>query len=95
MGLSPRIELPRIGRAIAAAHPPVEQKTKCYLDSRVAQASLFERQKLRAGHQFSGPAIIVEYSATSLVPAGWLARVDAYGQIRLSISNRTARRDAR
>jgi N-methylhydantoinase A len=59
------------------------------------QASLFERESLRAGHQFSGPAIIVEYSATALVPAGWMARVDAFGQIRLSTSLKTARRHAR
>jgi N-methylhydantoinase A len=90
-GLSPRIELPRVGRA----HPPVEQKIKCYLDGRVVQAALFERESLPAGHQFSGPAIIVEYSGTALVPAGWMARVDAFGQIRLSTSRKTARRHAR
>ncbi len=94
-GISPRIALPRVGRAVAGRHPPVEKKIKCHLDGRAVQASLFEREKLRAGHQFSGPAIIVEYSATALVPAGWLARVDAFGQIHLAISNRTARRDAR
>jgi N-methylhydantoinase A len=94
-GISPRIALPRVGRAVAGTHPPVGQKIKCCLDGRAVQALLFERESLRAGHQFSGPAIIVEYSATALVPAGWMARVDAYGQIRLSISNRTARRDAR
>jgi N-methylhydantoinase A len=59
------------------------------------QAALFERESLRAGHRFSGPAIIVEYSATALVPAGWTARVDAFGQIRLSTSRKTARRHAR
>jgi N-methylhydantoinase A len=90
-GLSPRIELPRVGRA----HPPVEQKIKCHLDGRAVQASLFERRSLRAGHQFSGPAIIVEYSATALVPAGWMARVDAFGQIHLSTSLKTGRRHAR
>ena len=90
-GLSPRIELPRVARA----HPLVEQKIKCYLHGRAVQAALFERESLRAGHRFSGPAIIVEYSATALVPAGWTARVDAFGQIRLSTSRKTARRHAR
>jgi N-methylhydantoinase A len=94
-GLSPRIELPRIRRTAAGEHPPVEQKTKCYLDGRAVRASLFEREKLLAGHRFCGPAIIVEYSATALVPAGWLASVDDFGQIRLSVSNRTARLHAR
>jgi N-methylhydantoinase A len=93
-GLSPRIELPRIGRVAAGTQPPAERETKCYFDGRVTQALLFEREKLRAGHEFSGPAIIVEYSATSLVPAAWRARVDAYGQIRLSTSKRTACRHA-
>jgi N-methylhydantoinase A/oxoprolinase/acetone carboxylase beta subunit len=49
---------------------------------------------LRAGHQFSGPAIVVEYSATSLIPAGWLARVDANGQIRLLNFTKNTRRHA-
>jgi N-methylhydantoinase A len=96
-GLSRRIELPRIGRVAAGTQPPPpsEGKIKCYFAGRAVQASLYEREKLLAGHQFSGPAIVVEYSATSLVPAGWLARVDTYGQIRLSTSSRTARRHAR
>jgi N-methylhydantoinase A len=94
-GLSRRIEFPRIGRAAAGTHPPAEGKIKCYFDGRAVQASLYEREKLRAGHQFNGPAVIVEYSATSLVPAGWSARVDAYGQISLSTFTRTTRRHAR
>jgi N-methylhydantoinase A/oxoprolinase/acetone carboxylase beta subunit len=31
--------------AVAGTHPPVEQKIKCCLDGRAAQASLFEREK--------------------------------------------------
>jgi len=93
-GLSRRIELPRIGRAAAGTQPPAARKIKCYFDGRPVRASLYEREKLRAGHQFSGPAIVVEYSATSLVPVGWLARVDTYGQIRLATSTRSTRRHA-
>jgi N-methylhydantoinase A len=93
-GSSGRIELPRIGRVAAGTHPPVERKVKCYFVGRTVQTSLYEREKLRAGHQFSGPAIVVEYSATSLIPAGWLARVDAYGQIRLLNFTKNTRRHA-
>ena len=93
-GSSRRIELPRIGRVAAGTHPPAERKIKCYFVGRAVQASLYEREKLRAGHQFSGPAIVVEYSATSLIPAGWLARVDANGQIRLLNFTKNTRRHA-
>jgi len=93
-GLSRRIELPRIGRVAAGTQPPGERKIKCYFAGRAVQASLYEREKLRAGHQFGGPAVVVEYSATSLIPAGWLARVDAYGQIRLLNFTKSTRRHA-
>ncbi len=93
-GLSRRIELPRIGRAAAGTQPPAARKIKCYFDGRPVRASLYEREMLRAGHQFSGPAIVVEYSATSLVPVGWLACVDTYGQIRLATSTRSTRHHA-
>ena len=36
------------------------------------------RDVLRAGNRINGPAIIVEYTATSLVPRGFWAGVDAY-----------------
>ena len=94
-GLSRRIELPHIGRAVAGTQPLAQGKVNCYFEGQAVQASLYEREKLLAGHEFSGPAIVVEYSATSLVPAGWLARIDAYGEIRLSNSLKTMRRDAR
>jgi N-methylhydantoinase A len=94
-GLSRRIELPHIGRAVTGTQPLAQGKVNCYFDGHAVQASLYEREKLLAGHEFSGPAIVVEYSATALVPAGWLARIDAYGEIRLSNSPKTTRRDAR
>jgi N-methylhydantoinase A/oxoprolinase/acetone carboxylase beta subunit len=31
---------------------------------------------LRAGNRLTGPAVVGEYSATTLVPLGWHARVD-------------------
>jgi N-methylhydantoinase A len=94
-GLSPRIELPRIGRVAEGTQPPAQGKIKCDFAGRALQAALYEREKLRAGQQFRGPAIVVEYSATSLVQAGWVARVDAYGQLCLSASTGTMRRHAR
>jgi N-methylhydantoinase A len=94
-GLARRIEFPRIERVAAGTRPPAEGTIQCYFAGRAVQASLYQREKLLAGHEFSGPAIIVEYSSTSLVPAGWTARIDTYGQIRLSASSKTTRRYAR
>jgi N-methylhydantoinase A len=45
---------------------------------------LYRRDNLRAGDIFSGPSIVAEYSATTLVPPDWRARVDNYGQLLLT-----------
>jgi N-methylhydantoinase A len=90
-GLSPKFELPTAPRSRAAQAIPA-QSVGCYLDGRRTEAALYEREKLCAGEYFSGPAIVAEYSATSIVPAGWDARVDSHGQIHLSQSRKNARR---
>ncbi|MFQ5926437.1 MAG: hydantoinase/oxoprolinase family protein [Terriglobia bacterium] len=43
----------------------------------------YRRERLRAGNRLRGPAVIAEYSATTLVPPGWRARVDAYENLLL------------
>jgi N-methylhydantoinase A len=91
VGRSPEIALPRIAKAQAGAAAPAGIWTTSYLSGRRREVPLYDRQTLRAGHTFSGPAIIAEYSATSLLPDGWRARVDAYGQIHLMMSGKSAR----
>ena len=83
-GLSARVALPKLPGGREPRSPNPTQKVNCFLNGKPVQASLYEREKLRSGERFTGPAIIVEYSATSLVPTGWRARVDGYGQIHLS-----------
>jgi len=42
-----------------------------------------DRRALGPGHRFEGPALVEEYSGTSLVPPGWTARVTAGGHLWL------------
>ncbi len=39
---------------------------------------IYAREGLRPGNRFSGPAIVEQMDATTLVPPGTTARVDAY-----------------
>ncbi len=50
------------------------------------QALLVERAALAAGHSFAGPALVQEYSGTTLVPPGWGARVSPGGHLLLERS---------
>jgi N-methylhydantoinase A len=36
----------------------------------------YERERLRAGARLAGPAVVVEYSSTTVVPPGFVCRVD-------------------
>ncbi|MDP6942407.1 MAG: hydantoinase/oxoprolinase family protein, partial [Planctomycetota bacterium] len=43
----------------------------------------FRREELRHGARISGPAVIAEYSATTIVPPGWRAQVDSWNCLSL------------
>lgn len=71
----------RKGNASAA----VIKKTSVHFDGRKLQALLYDRDRLRAGDVFRGPAIVAEYSATTVVPPGCTARVDTYRNIVIEV----------
>lgn len=48
---------------------------------------LYERSKMRPGHQFSGPAVVFQYDTTTVLPSGWSTIVDDYGNLILSGSS--------
>jgi N-methylhydantoinase A len=52
-----------------------------YYENQGLEAAVYDRSRLNAGDRFQGPAVIVEYSATSFVPPGSTAAVDEYMNI--------------
>jgi N-methylhydantoinase A len=93
-GITDKPSLKKIARAAKGARAPRTVSLRCVFDGKAQNARLIDREELRAGDRFSGPAVITEYSATTLLPAGWHGRVDAYGQILLRQVRKTGR-DAR
>jgi N-methylhydantoinase A len=47
------------------------------------EAPVYDRQLLQPGDRFSGPALVAEYSATTVVPADFSARTDGQGNLIL------------
>jgi N-methylhydantoinase A len=62
-----------------------EQTMELMFYDRTRKTTLYRRDNLRAGDVFSGPAIVAEYSATTLIPPNWSARVDRSGQLLLTL----------
>ena len=52
-----------------------------YVDQEQRQATIYDRATLRAGHRISGPAIVTEMDATSLILPGHTGEIDTLGNI--------------
>jgi N-methylhydantoinase A len=83
-GITDKPRIARIAPAPSNAKTRISDSLECVLDGKRQPAALITRDGLHSGDSFAGPAVISEYSATTLVPAGWRAQVDAYGQILLT-----------
>ena len=82
-GRTPKPALPklRIGGPIAA--PALVSKSQSLFHGRRKLTAIYDRSRLRAGNRILGPAIVTEYSATTLIPPEWSGRVDRNGNLIL------------
>jgi N-methylhydantoinase A len=90
-GITEKPEAETIARAPRGSKMPIARSLDCVLDGKRQSAAMVARAELRNGDSFAGPAVISEYSATTLVPIGWHARVDRHGQILLTQTRKTGR----
>jgi N-methylhydantoinase A len=84
IGATPKLNWPR-----ERPHPPECRKAiaihrEVIFRGGKQRTPIYLREKLRAGNAFRGPAIIAEYSGTTVLPPGWRCRVDAYENLVLS-----------
>jgi len=77
---SMRMPTPRARRA------PVGERHALTWRGRKATVARYERAALAAGTRLSGPALVVEYSSTTLIPPGWYGVVD--GDMNLLLGTR-------
>jgi N-methylhydantoinase A len=64
-------------------HALVKEKDVWFGD-RIHRTPLYERDRLCAGLKFSGPAVVAEYSSTTVVPPGFTCRVDRESNLALT-----------
>ena len=49
------------------------------------ECPVLDRDRLRAANRFTGPAIIEQMDATTVVPPGWIARVEPFLNVILEL----------
>jgi len=81
VGRTPKIRARRQRKVVTIPHP-LEIATAWFNGKRFKTA-LYDREALAFGHVVRGPAIIGEYSSTTLVPPECRCEVDAFGNLVL------------
>ncbi len=77
----------------AAGAAPVAASVRLYSEGRWHDAALVDRSTAMPGHTISGPAIVAERNATTIVEPGWQARVTALDHMVLErVEARATRR---
>lgn len=71
-------------RAGDAQHAVVKEK-EIYFEGRWARGKIYDRERLRPGDCFGGPAVVVEYSATTFLPPDFSAAVDAFRNLVIEV----------
>jgi N-methylhydantoinase A len=56
-----------------------------WIDGKRTKTGIYDRETLAYGHVINGPAIIGEYSSTTLVPADFRCVVDPYLNLVLEV----------
>ena len=83
-----RVPCPPVPRERESADIARDARTgrrEVYFRDGPRQTDVYLRGRLRPGNRIEGPAIVVEYTATSLIPPGVEAKVDRYGSLILEL----------
>ncbi|MBE0447140.1 MAG: hydantoinase/oxoprolinase family protein [Actinobacteria bacterium] len=78
---------PEVAMVEQAKEPVVVDLKSCTFFDGWYDAACYHRENLLAGHTLTGPALIFQLDTTTVIPPGWLAEVDRYGNLILQKEN--------
>jgi N-methylhydantoinase A len=73
-------------RSTARAPGAAPRRTPVFFDGKPVPTSIHDRAALVPGKSYTGPAVVTEYSATTVVPPGMKFRVDRAGNLVIVVS---------
>jgi N-methylhydantoinase A len=78
------IARPEIGAPPVGDGDPLEGGRPAFFGDRWVEAPVYARERLRAGAQIAGAAVIQEFGSTLPIHPGFTARVDSFGNVVVS-----------
>ncbi|MBB4002111.1 hydantoinase/oxoprolinase family protein [Aurantimonas endophytica] len=84
VGIVPKADLPKHEVRAHVAEPVGRREV--WFDGMAHDAALYQRDDLKAGAAFDGPAIVEQFDSTTVVPPGTTASVDAFMNILITMT---------
>jgi N-methylhydantoinase A len=81
-GLVPRPAAERYAGASGALEDALVERRPVWFAGRSFDCPVWERERLPRSARLTGPAIVEEFGATTVVPPGWQGGVDDHGNLR-------------
>jgi N-methylhydantoinase A/oxoprolinase/acetone carboxylase beta subunit len=86
-----RVEVPRYvpqpatAADVSALAPAAFKGSRAvfFVPDSATDTAILDRERLAVGNSFMGPAIVEQFDATTVVPAGWTASVDRFRNLVL------------
>jgi N-methylhydantoinase A len=75
-GRTPKPVLPKLQQGESDPSAARVSIAPVLFHGRPKRTPIYERSRLLAGNRISGPAVVTEYSATTLIPPDWHCRID-------------------
>ncbi|MBM3573368.1 MAG: hydantoinase/oxoprolinase family protein, partial [Alphaproteobacteria bacterium] len=82
IGRVPPIAIPEVDKAVTPAES--SGRRQVFHRGQWHEVPVFQRDRLRQGQGFAGPALIEQEDTTTWILPGWRARVDAVGNLMIS-----------
>lgn len=64
---------------------PTPERAPVWFEGQRRSAAIYERSQLAPKRRYSGPAVVVEYSATTVIPPGMRFQLDAMGNLLIRV----------
>ncbi len=82
-----RVDLPQAPARSGNGSQAILKTRRVQFDNQWFEAPLYDRSHLVPGDAFHGPAVVAEYSATTVIPPEFAARVDTFNNIVINQMN--------
>jgi len=74
-----KMKMPKIAGGKSDPEEAFKRKRKCFFDRKFIDTPIYDGSKLRSGNVISGHSVIEDPTSTTVIPSGYICKVDEYG----------------